>query len=338
MKAIQITEPGCVRLAEMPCPAIKKPDEVLIKIRYVGICGSDVHIYHGSNPFASYPRIFGHEFVGEVTGVGTGVTSVHPGDHVLCEPIEYCGHCYACRTGSPNVCPDVKVYGVHIDGGAQEYICMPERKVFAVDKELPWEEVALAEPLTIGAQVCMRGGVKVGDTVFIMGAGTIGLCILMIAKRLGAECIISDIVPKKLEYAKRLGADHVIDVRTESAQERLNEITAGYGPNVTVDTVCNTASLELAAEVTSPAGRVVELGFGSMQAAIPLVSFTKKQLAICGSRLQSGQFPRVAQLLNEQALPLGGFADKVFPAEQAVEAFAYADANAGKYRKILLAF
>lgn len=171
MKAAQIVEPNKIVVVDKEMPVLADGNEVLVRVRMIGICGSDLHVLHGTNPFAIYPRVFGHEVTGEVAEIGKNVKDLAIGDHVVMEPISYCGKCYACRSGRPNVCESLQVYGVHRDGGCQEYMVLPASKVHRVDKSLKWEEVVLAEPFTIGAQVIGRGDVKQDDVVLIFGAG-----------------------------------------------------------------------------------------------------------------------------------------------------------------------
>src|SRR5690606_18941560 len=165
MKAVQVPEAHNMQIIDQETPKIQNSDEVLVKVKRVGICGSDMHIYHGTNPLATYPRVVGHEVAGEVVKVGSSVETLEIGDHVVIEPINYCGECYACRKGRPNVCEKLSVFGVHEDGGMREFIVLPEKQLHAVDKELAWDETVLAEPYTIGAQAVWRGGVEKGDTV-----------------------------------------------------------------------------------------------------------------------------------------------------------------------------
>src|SRR5699024_6803767 len=172
------------------------------KVKRVGICGSDMHIYHGTNPLATYPRIVGHEVAGEVIAVGSHVTKLAPGDSVVVEPIRSCGECYACRSGRPNVCKEVSVFGVHEDGGMREFIVLPEKQLHPVDSHIDWDEAVLAEPYTIGAQATWRGNVQEGKTVLIQGAGPIGITNLKMAKLLGATVMISDLTNERLAFAK----------------------------------------------------------------------------------------------------------------------------------------
>jgi L-gulonate 5-dehydrogenase len=338
MKIGIVEKPGVLKIAERDVPVVKNSDDVLIKVKRVGICGSDIHIFHGKNPFAVYPRVWGHEFVGELVDVGGGVQGVKKGDHVVVEPIIFCGSCYACRQGRGNVCEQLKVMGVHIDGGCQEYVVVPAANVHILPDSVPWEEAVLVEPFTIGAQACYRGNVQAGDFVLVMGAGTIGLTVAVMAKLAGAKVIISDLVPEKLSYAQSLGADYTINAKTENLFDRVREITGGMGSNVTVDAVCIKKSLEDAVEVSSPAGRIVELSFNEIKSEIAPVGIVKKELTVCGSRLQTKRFPVVIDYLKQGKLPLKGFVTGTFPLEEMIQAFDYVDKNNATVRKVLISF
>ena len=336
MKAVQILEPGKISVVEQPMPKISDDYDVLVRVRRVGICGSDVHIYHGKNPFATYPRIFGHEFVGEVVETGSKVSAVKAGDPVVCEPILSCGQCYACRSGRGNVCESLKVFGVHIDGGCREYIVLPEKIVHKFNQDIPWDEAVLIEPLTIGAQVCYRGDIKKDDVVLIMGSGTIGLSVLLNAKIAGATCICTDIIDSKLDYAKKLGADYTINVTKQDLSEEIKKITGEMGPNVTANTVCTPQSFEEAVQLTSAAGRIVILGLGPEPSAIAQMLITKKELGIMGSRLQTKRFPVVIDRLNRGEYDLSTFVTQRYPITQAEEAFHFACDHPNEVRKIVI--
>jgi L-gulonate 5-dehydrogenase len=338
MKVGIVETPGVLKLAERGIPKIKNDGDALIKVKRVGICGSDIHIFHGKNPFAVYPRVWGHEFTGEVVDTGVSVKSVKKGDRVVVEPITSCGSCYACRQGRPNICVDVKVFGVHTDGGCAEYVIVPEANLHIVPEGIGWDEAALIEPFTIGAQACYRGNVLKGDYVLVMGAGTIGLTAASMAKLYGGIVIVSDIVDSKLDYAKSRGADYTINSAAEDLYGRLNEITGGMGPNVTIDAVCIKKTFEDAVQITSAAGRVVELSFNEIPSEIAPVNIIKKELSVCGSRLQTKRFPVVIDFIKTGKLPLAGFVSKVFPVERMAEAFDYTEKNNASVRKVLISF
>jgi len=170
MKAIQVPEPGEMELIDKPLPEISSSEDVLVKVEAVGICGSDMHIFHGTSPVAVYPRVLGHEVVGSVVATGSDVTDLSLGDHVVLDPIEYCGTCYACRLGRGNVCQTLKVRGVHVDGGFQEYFCVSAENLHRIPAEISFPRAVMIEPYTIGYQAVWRGGVLSGDLVLIYGA------------------------------------------------------------------------------------------------------------------------------------------------------------------------
>ena len=295
MKAIQVKSPGQIDLVDKPVPEISSPGEVLVKVKAVGICGSDLHIYHGTSPVATYPRVLGHEVAGEVVAAGSGVNDLSAGNRVVLEPIEYCGTCYACRQGRGNVCQELRVQGVHIDGGFQEYICVSEEKLHKIPADISFNRAVMIEPYTIGYQANWRGGVLSGDLVLIYGAGPTGLVVLDRAKMLGATCIVADIREDRLETARSFGADYVINSGQTSPAEFVRKISDGRGANVVFDAVGLPAILAEAVRIASVAGRVVSMGFTNDPADVPLLEITRKELTISGTRLQTQKFAEVIQ-------------------------------------------
>ncbi|SDC83472.1 L-gulonate 5-dehydrogenase [Terribacillus halophilus] len=338
MKAIQIKGPRELAVIEADQPVMKNAQDVLVKVKRVGICGSDMHIYHGTNPLATLPRVVGHEVAGEVVEIGSEVKNIKVGDHVVVEPIRYCGECYACRKGRPNVCASLSVFGVHEDGGMREWIVLPEKQVHVVDSELPWEEAVMAEPYTIGAQAVWRGSVEKGDSVLIQGAGPIGLCILKLAKLQGAAVMMTDLSDARLAFASENGADVTVNAVNEDVKQRVFEWTKGAGANVVIDAVCLPSTFELSLEVVSEAGYVVVLGFDERTSSIPQLPITKKEITITGSRLQTNQFSSVVDLLNSGQLKENGLITHKFPLEQVQEAFDFIEANPNQVRKAVILF
>ncbi len=331
MKAYVVKQPGIIEVQEQEIPSVIGADEVLMKVKVVGICGSDMHIFHGTNPFATYPRVWGHEFTGEVAAVGSDVTDLKAGDHVVAEPYNNCGKCYACRHGRGNVCEHLSVYGVHQDGGCREYIVMKRAKVHQVPADLSWKLAALAEPLTVGFQSVSRGRVEKDDLVLVEGAGTIGLTCLIAAKEAGARVMITDLFDSKLEYARKFGADYVVNVRNEKLEDAIARV--GEAPNVIMDAVCSKASLEQPVDLVSAAGRVVELGYADIASEIKHVTLMKKEVDVCGTRLQAGMFPASIKYIDEHRDLLEDFVTQEFPADQVEEAFAFAHDHPGEVRK-----
>ncbi|WP_100012696.1 zinc-binding alcohol dehydrogenase family protein [Lentibacillus sediminis] len=338
MKAVIFPEPHTMEVVDIDKPQIKKDHEVLLKIKRVGICGSDMHIYHGTNPMATYPRIVGHEVAAEVAATGSDVTNVSVGDHVVVEPIRYCGECFACKNGRPNVCKELSVFGVHEDGGMREFAVMPAKQVHKVNAEIDWDEAVMAEPYTIGAQAAWRGNVQAGQTVFIQGAGPIGITVLKMVKLLGANVIISDIMNERLEFAKENGADHTINPSESDVTAKISEITEGEGANAVIDAVGTPKTFELSVDVASPAGYVVTLGFDKKPSAIAMMQITKKELTIAGSRLQTNQFEKVIDLINTRQLTQNGLVTHKFPLSEVQEALTFVEENPQKVRKAVIEF
>jgi L-gulonate 5-dehydrogenase len=338
MKTVQVTEARKLEIVEREKPAISKENEVLVKVKMVGICGSDMHIYHGTNPLATLPRIIGHEVTGEIEQIGAAVTGISVGDKVVIEPIETCGKCYACRNGRKNVCSELEVYGVHREGGMQEYLVMPDYLVHKVSQDLDWKEAVLVEPFTIGAQANWRGNVKEGDTVLILGAGPIGLCCLKMAKEKGATCMITDLSDERLEFAKSWGADILINAANVDVKEEVLNVTKGEGANVVIDAVCIPKTFEDAVEVVSPAGFVVVLGFDVNPSSIPQLPITKKEVTIVGSRLQTDKFPEVIQLFNKKTLGIEDMVTHEFDIDDIHKAISLIENSPNEIRKVVIKF
>ncbi|MDR4926230.1 zinc-binding alcohol dehydrogenase family protein [Peribacillus simplex] len=338
MKAVQVRKAHELIIQEVEKPRISNSTDVLVKVKRVGICGSDMHIYHGTNPLATLPRVVGHEVAGEVVEIGQGVAGIKVGDHVVIEPISYCGECYACRKGRQNVCEKLSVFGVHEDGGMREWFVLPEKQLHVVDSALAWEEIVLAEPYTIGAQAVWRGEVEEGETVLIQGAGPIGICILKMAKLQGASVMITDLSDERLEFAKESGADITVHAGKEDVQKRVEEWTNGEGANVVIDAVCLPMTFEFSFDVVSTAGRIVVLGFDERPSSVSQLPITKKEVSVKGSRLQTDQFPKVVKLLNEGKLRHEGLVTHTFSLDEIQEAFNFVENHPEQVRKAIIVF
>ncbi|MCD2136445.1 zinc-binding alcohol dehydrogenase family protein [Salinicoccus halitifaciens] len=336
MKQVLVKNPQDIQIVE--AEEIDKPqrNEVKVKVIYAGLCGSDVHIFEGHNPFATYPRIIGHEVMGVVEEVGEDVSDLESGDQVILEPIKTCGECRPCRIGRPNICENLQVYGVHRDGGMQEYFVIESDKLHKISSEVTPEKAVLAEPLTIGAQASLRGEVGEGDTVLIQGAGTIGLCCLLIAKHKGATVIVSDLDDDKLQFAEDKGADYTINIGENNLLDEVFKITEDKGVNVSMDAVGLNATFESAVKSCAPAGKVVVLGFEEKPAQVSQVDITKGELDVRGSRLQTDQFPYIISLLEKNLIDVDGIVTHIKDKEEINDALELFKDNSS--RKILIKF
>ena len=339
MKGVQIVEPNKLQIVDLEKPQIDKENNVLVRMVAAGICGSDVGIYHGTNAAATYPRIIGHENVGIVEEIGEGVTRVKVGDRVIIDQVTACGHCYACRKGRPNVCGNLKVRGVHIDGGYREYMAVPDRDCYLVPEILSDEEAVMIEPTTIAVQCCSRAQLESEDTVMIIGSGALGSSILRIVKLYNPKAIIvTDIDDAKLEEAKKNGATYTINSLKEDVPTKAHELTEGYGPTVPIDAACVKGRLLTALQATGNAGRVITMGFSVAPTEVNQFVITSKELDVRGSRLQNRKFQDVIDLVNEGKVDLRGSISHTWNFEDAQAAFDFVDSHDPSYRKGVLTF
>jgi len=337
MVAIAVKTPHVLELFEA-VPAAPKRGEVLVRVERAGICGSDLHIYHGTNPFAKYPRIIGHEFAGTVEAVGEDVSDLAAGDHVVVDPVVNCGHCYPCRIGRPNVCSNLEVFGVHRDGGFRDRLAVPRANAVKVDPNLPFALAALAEPFSIAANVLSRTGISAEDSVLVYGAGPIGLTVLQVAKLHGARCIVADIDDARLERARGFGADVVVNSRSTAVPQAVAGETDGLGPTLVIDAAGVPALLEEACRLASPAGRIGLLGFSPEPCNISQQEIVKKELTLVGSRLNRKLLPQVVQWLESGQLRPEAMITQTFAAADAREAFELIEKQPGSTVKVQLAF
>ncbi|MDG2943703.1 zinc-binding alcohol dehydrogenase family protein [Bisgaard Taxon 10/6] len=300
MKAITVTKPFELSIADVPTPTVAQDDDVIIKVAYGGICGSDIGIYTGGNALAKYPAIIGHEFVGVVVEVGKAVTHVKSGDYVVSDIVNSCGHCYACRTGHHNVCKNLQVTGVHSQGGFAEYAKTRADNVYLVDTDkIPRKTACLIEPYAVGVEINTRASIAAGDKVVVFGSGPAGLAVMQVARARGAEVLITDIFEERLQLAREMGATKAINVKDIDMRQAVSEFTDDEGAHVVVDAVCSPQSILDALDIVAPSGRFVVLGTGGTPSEIPQVAFTKKGINVFGTRLNNKRFPEVIRLFEE---------------------------------------
>ena len=250
-----------------------------------------------------------------------------------------CGHCYACRKGRPNVCGNLQVRGVHIDGGYREYMAVPDTDCYLVPDMLTDTEAVMIEPTTIAVQCCSRAQLESEDTVLIIGSGALGSSILRIVKQFQPrQIIVSDIDDAKLEEALKNGATHVINSLKEDVPARCHELTDGYGVTVSIDAACVKTSLITALNATGSAGRVITMGFSVAPTEVNQFAITSKELDVRGSRLQNRKFQDVIDLINAGKIDLRGSISHTFPLTEAQKAFDFVDSHDPSIRKIAFTF
>lgn len=333
MKAIEITEPGAVRQIERPAPT-PGPGEVLIRILTVGYCGTDLSTYRGVNPLVSYPRIPGHEIAAEVVEIGDGVSDWKPGERALVFPYTSCGECASCRAERPNCCQSNQTLGVQRDGLLAEFGVVPATKLLRARNLAP-RELALVEPLTVGAHAAARGAVTEGDTVAVFGCGAIGLGAIAAANRRGARAVAIDVDDSKLAIAKSCGAAACVNSREQDLAKALGKEAEGRGPAVIIEAVGLPVTFRAAVDLVSFAGRVVYVGYAKEPVDYETKYFVMKELDIRGSRnALMSDFEDVIQMLSDGQVPTGEIVTREVSFAEAPNALADWANNPGGITKL----
>lgn len=322
----------------MEKPSVDSVNNILVRMTAAGICGSDVGIYHGTNAAATYPRIIGHEMVGVIEEAVGDTNGLRTGDRVIVNQVTSCGHCYPCSKGRGNVCDNLKVRGVHIDGGYREYIAVPAHDCYLLPDSISDQDAVMIEPTTIAIQSCTRAELEQDDMLLLYGAGALGSSILRIAKQLCGHIIVADIMDDKLEEAKKAGAQYTINARTEDFQAKVLEYTKGRGSTVSIDAACVKDSLMLLLQATGNAGRVITMGFSTAATEVNQFLITSKELDVRGSRLQNKMFGKAIEMIKAGTLDLSGSISHTFPLEDAQKAFDFVDSHDPSIRKIVFTF
>ncbi len=338
MKAVQIVSPNQLRVIDVEKPVAGAENNVLVRMTAAGICGSDVGIYHGTNAAATYPRIIGHEMVGVIEETVGDANGLKKGDRVIINQVTSCGHCYPCSKGRGNVCDNLKVRGVHIDGGYREYIAVPARDCYLLPDSISDQDAVMIEPTTIAIQSCTRAELEKEDMLLLYGAGALGSSILRIARQMCDHIIVADIMDDKLEEARKAGAKYTINARTEDFQAKVLEYTRGRGATVSIDAACVKDSLLLLLQATGNAGRVITMGFSTAPTEVNQFLITSKELDVRGSRLQNKMFGKAIEMIKAGTLDLTGSISHTFPLVEAQKAFDFVDSRDPSIRKIVFTF
>ena len=336
MKALQISGPGNVTNVELPAPEAGA-GEVLLRMEYVGFCGSDLNTYRGRNAMAKSPVIPGHEIGAVIEAVGPGVPeSLKPGMTVTVNPYTACGSCPSCRRGRPNACRSNQTLGVQRDGAMRELMVVPWEKVIPAGS-LSTREAALVEPMSVGFHAISRGAVTDIDTVMVIGCGMVGLGAVVRAALRGATVIAADIDEEKLLIAKQMGAAYALNTMAPDFSERLAEVTGGDGPDVVVEAVGSPATYRLAVDSVALTGRVVCIGYSKQDVTFETRLFVQKELDIRGSRnAEPSDFRAVIRYLERGNCPVDTLVSKVITPDKAREALSEWSDNPGSVFRILL--
>lgn len=282
MKSIVCEQPNHFKLVDVERPTVKE-GEALVRIRRIGICGTDYHAYRGNQPFFSYPRTLGHELSGEIESIGTNPAGLKEGDIVSVIPYMECGECIACRNGKTNCCTDMKVLGVHIEGGMSEWISVPYNHLVKTNG-LTLDQSAIIEPLSIGAHAIRRSELKEEEYVLVIGAGPIGLGVMAFAKYEGARVIAMDVNEERLAFCREWArVDYTVNA-LDNPLESLKEITNGEMPTVVFDATGNVNSMNGSFNYPAHGGKLIYVGLTKGNVTFDDPNFHSKELTLMGSR------------------------------------------------------
>lgn len=282
MKVLVCSSPGNFNYIQQEKPVLSE-GQAIIKIKRIGICGTDLHAFEGTQPYFEYPRVLGHELAGEIVAID-GSPDFKVGDAVTFIPYFHCGACVACRSGNTNCCVSMKVFGVHIDGGMAEYISVPTSALVR-GEGLDFDDLALIEPLAIGAHGVRRANIRPGEFVLVMGAGPIGLATLEFARIAGAQVIALDINQERLQFCQeRLHVQHTLNARSPDIMEQLKRITNGDMPTVVIDATGNQQAIISGFSYFAHGGRFVLIGLQKGDITFSHPEFHKREGTLMSSR------------------------------------------------------
>lgn len=339
MKAIQISHTQTLSVIDIDAPQQPASGEVLLRLQYVGFCGSDINTFMGRNGMALNPVIPGHEIGAVVEAVGEAVPdSIRPGMVVTCNPYTNCGKCASCRNGRVNACEHNETLGVQRDGAMREFIVLPWQKVIPAS-QLDVRTCALVEPMSVGFHAVSRAQVTDIDVVMVVGCGMVGLGAVVRSALRGATVVAADIDDEKLALARQLGATYTINTKTEDVHQRLSDITGGFGPDVVIEAVGSVPTYQMAVNEVGFTGRVVCIGYAKSEVAFQTKYFVQKELDIRGSRnAMPEDFRAVIHYLERGDCPIDRLVTKVVKPEDALATMEWWSQNPGKVFRILVDF
>ena len=332
-----MTAPGKIGFHEVPVPEISE-GEVLIKIMKIGICGSDIHVYHGDHPFTSYPVTQGHEVSGEVIKTGAAVSGIKPGQKVTIQPQVVCGRCYPCRHGKYNLCEELKVMGFQTTGVASHYFAVDQAKVTPLPDEMSYDEGAMIEPLAVAVHAVRRAGDVKGAKIAVLGAGPIGILVAQAAKGMGADQVmITDVSSLRLEKAKECGVDFCVNTRNQDFGEAM---VHNFGPDkadVIYDCAGNNITMGQAIKYARKGSVIILVAVFAGPGQLDLAVLNDHELDLNTSMMYRNEdYLDAIRLVNEKKVVLAPLVSKHFAFGDYLKAYQYIDENRESTMKVII--
>lgn len=333
-----MTGPGLIKFQIVDEPGNLKPDEILLRIKRIGVCGSDIHVWHGKHPFTSYPIVQGHEYSGEVVAIGEKVTQVKPGDKATARPQIVCNTCMPCKRGDYNVCSKLKVQGFQTNGCAQDYFVIPEDRIIKVPQEMSFEAAAIIEPAAVGAHSTNKPGRIKGENVIVFGAGTIGNIVAQFARARGAKkVLISDYSTFRLDKARECGIEFTNNPSEEDFNTAVNRVFGLEGFSIAFEAAGAEEPVVKAVENIENGGEIIILGVFDKPAGIHMSFVCERELRIIGSMMYRHEdYLEAVDMMNCGLINVEPLVTKDFSFEEYNEAYEYIDKYGDKSMKVMI--
>jgi len=332
-----MTAPGRIEIREVPEPEAGK-GQVLIKIKRIGVCGSDIHVYHGKHPFTTYPVVQGHEVSGQVLGIGPGVSGIKEGDKVTIQPQVVCGKCFACRHHQYHICDELKVMGFQTTGTASELFAVDAERVLTLSEKIGYDKGAMVEPLAVGVHALQRSGDVRGKKILILGAGPIGNLTAQAAKGLGADMVmITDISAYRLDIAAECGIDRCINTATDDLDARIADAFGPDRADLTLECVGVNETVDQAVRCARKGTDIIVVGVFQEKATVDLGLVQDRELRLIGTLMyQKSDFLVAIDLIEKGKIRFDPLISHHFNFKDYANAYEYIETNRDKCMKVII--
>lgn len=337
MRQAIMTSPGIIEFRDVPTPT-PGPGQVAMRIQRIGICGSDMHVYHGTHPFTSYPIVQGHEYSAVIEAIGPGVTGIHIGQKVTATPQEVCGQCRPCLRGQYNVCEKLKVRGFQAPGVAQDVFVTEADKIVPLPDNFTLEQGAFVEPVAVAVHSTGRAGKIKGENVVVLGAGPIGIFAAQACRVRGAKkVLIVDLSDYRLDIARQVGIDEVSNASRETLPEASHRVFGDEGFDLAMEAAASEQSMNAAITTIGKGGTIVVLGVFGKKPAIDMANMGEHEISLVGTLMYRHEdYAEAVQWIADGRIKTAPLETKHFPFEQFLEAYHYIEQSADKSMKVFV--
>jgi len=337
MLQAMMTHPGKIEYRQIPLPQLQ-PNQVLIQVKRIGVCGSDIHVFHGLHPYTSYPVVQGHEVSGVIAEVGQQVTGFTKGDKVVFMPQVTCGECYPCHHGMYHICDVLKVMGFQTDGAAQEYFPVRAEVVLKLPDSVSLDHAALVEPVSVAVHALSRYGNVAGSNILVLGAGTIGNLVAQVAAASGAKRVmITDISPYKLEKARQCGLEYVVNPEQEDLEGAILSAFGADKADLILECVGVQDTITQAVAMARKGSPIIVVGVFGQKPTVDLGLVQDRELSLIGTLMyQKKDYEGAIELVSNGKLHLEAMITHRFPFEDYLRAYEAIESSEGKYMKVMI--